>query len=67
MVSGSAPPREVLEAEVEGEFPVADDPRTTEALKWYVLQAVHYLETGEAFCPDRACQAIRRVREPYAF
>jgi hypothetical protein len=37
MLSGDTPPREVLENEVEGEFLVEDDPRTTETLKGYVL------------------------------
>ncbi len=37
----------VLESVVEGDFLVADDPRTTEALKGYVLQTVDYVETGE--------------------
>jgi len=64
MVSGDAPPREVLEAEVEGEFLVAEDPRTTEALKGYVLQAVHYLETGEAFCRTPECRLANPHRQP---
>ena len=56
LLSGDAPPREVLESQVEGDFLIEDDPRTTDALKGYVLQAVHYLETGEAFCPDERCR-----------
>jgi len=52
LVSGSTPPREVLESQVEGDFLIEDDPRTTDALKGYVLQAVHYLETGESFCEE---------------
>jgi len=55
LVSGDAPPREVLEKQVEGDFLIADDPRTTEALRGYVLQAVHYLATGEAFCDQEHC------------
>jgi hypothetical protein len=55
LLSGDAPPREVLEEEVEGEFLVAGDPRTTAALRGYVLQAFHYLETGEAFCEEPGC------------
>ncbi|MFB6138596.1 MAG: DUF6775 family putative metallopeptidase [Halobacteriaceae archaeon] len=55
MLSGDAPPREVLEEQVEGEFLVAEDPRTTEALRGSVLAAVHYLATGEAFCDDESC------------
>jgi hypothetical protein len=64
MLSGDAPPREVLESEVEGEFLVEDDPRTTEALKGYVLQAVHYLTTGEAFCDDEGCRLANPHRQP---
>lgn len=56
MMSGGSPPREVLEAAVEGDFLVKDDPRTTDALKGYVLQAYHYLTTGEAFCDDETCR-----------
>ncbi len=56
LVTGAVPPREVLEQAVEGDFLVEDDPRTTEALRGYVLQAVHLLATGEAFCPDRRCR-----------
>lgn len=56
LLSGDAPPREVLENQIEGDFLVEDDPRTTDALKGYVLQALHYLETGEAFCSDDACR-----------
>jgi hypothetical protein len=56
MLSGDAPPREVLENQVEGEFLVKDDPRTTEALCGYVLQTIHYLESREAFCDDESCR-----------
>jgi hypothetical protein len=56
MLTGDAPPREVLEAEIEGDFLVADDPRTTEALKGYVLAAVDFLTTGSAFCDDERCR-----------
>lgn len=56
LVSGDAPPREVLENEVEGEFLVENDPRTTEALKGYALQAVNYHLTGEAFCKNEECR-----------
>jgi hypothetical protein len=64
MLSGDTPPREVLESQVEGDFLVADDPRTTEALKGYVLQAVHYLRTGEAFCDDERCRLHNPHRQP---
>ena len=56
LLSGDAPPREVLENRVDGAFLVADDPRTTDALCGYVLQAVHFLETGEAFCERESCR-----------
>ncbi len=56
LLSGDSPPREVLENQVEGEFLIEDDPRTTDALKGYVLQAVHYLQTGDAFCEQEGCR-----------
>jgi len=61
---GGPPPREVLEEQVEGEFLVEDDPRTTDALKGYVLQAVHYLATGEGFCADEQCRLHNPHRQP---
>jgi hypothetical protein len=64
MLSGDAPPREVLEEQVEGEFLVEDDPRTTEALRGYVLQAYHYLATGEGFCDDERCRLSNPHRQP---
>ena len=64
LLSGDAPPREVLEERVEGEFLVADDPRTTEALKGYVLQAYHYITSGEAFCEDEQCRLSNPHRQP---
>jgi len=56
LLSGDSPPREVLENQVEGDFLIEDDPRTTEALRGYVLAAVHLLETGEAFCETEGCR-----------
>ena len=56
LLSGDAPPREVLENQVEGDFLIEDDPRTTDALKGYALQAYHYLETGESFCESEGCR-----------
>jgi len=56
MFAGDAPPREVLENQVGGEFLVENDPRTTAALKGYVLQAVHLAATGEGFCEDEHCR-----------
>lgn len=64
LLSGDAPPREVLESEVEGEFLVADDPRTTDALKGYVLGAYHYLATGAAFCEVEHCRLYNAHRQP---
>ena len=64
LLSGDAPPREVLENEVEGDFLVAEDPRTTEALKGYVLQAVHCRRTGEAFCEAEGCRLSNPHRQP---
>jgi hypothetical protein len=64
MLSGDAPPREVLEERVEGDFLLANDPRTTDALKGYVLQASHYLRTGEAFCEDERCRLANPHRQP---
>jgi len=64
MLSGDTPPREVLEERVEGEFLVADDPRTAAALKGYVLQAYHYIDTGEAFCDERGCRLHNPHRQP---
>ncbi|MFT4882661.1 MAG: hypothetical protein ACI8U4_000155 [Natronomonas sp.] len=64
LLSGGAPPREVLENEVEGDFLVADDPRTNDALKGYVLAAYHYLENGEAFCEDSGCRLYNAHRQP---
>jgi hypothetical protein len=64
LLSGGPPPREVLGSHVEGDFLVAEDPRTTEALKGYVLQTYHYLETGEAFCEREACRLANPHRQP---
>jgi len=64
MLSGDTPPREVLESGVEGEFLVDDDPRTTEVLKGYVLQAVHALATGEGFCEQAGCRLSNPHRHP---
>jgi len=64
LLSGGAPPREVLENQVDGQFLVENDPRTTDALKGYVLQAYHYLETGEDFCEDATCRLSNPHRQP---
>jgi hypothetical protein len=64
LLSGGAPPREVLESEIDGDFLVEADPRTTETLKGYVLQTVHYLETGTGFCENEACRLANPHRQP---
>lgn len=64
MLSGDSPPREFLESEVDGQFLIEEDPRTTEALRGYVLQAVHYLATGEGFCEDERCRLSNPHRHP---
>ena len=64
LLSGGTPPREALEAAVDGEFLVADDPRTTDALCGYVLAAYHYLETGKAFCEAPECRLYEAHRQP---
>jgi len=64
LLSGGAPPREVLESEFDGDFLVEADPRTTEALKGYVLQAVAYLEDGVAFCENDSCRLANPHRQP---
>ena len=56
MLTGDAPPRELLESELEEDVLVEHDPRTTEALKGYALSAIHYLETGESFCSNPQCR-----------
>ena len=43
---------------------VADDPRTTDALKGYALQGVHYLATGESFCENDGCRLANPHRQP---
>ncbi|WP_267161770.1 DUF7001 family protein [Halovenus salina] len=64
LLSGGAPPREVLESEIDGDFLVEDDPRTTDALKGYVLQAGHHVETGEGFCEQEGCRLSNPHRQP---
>ena len=64
MLSGDAPPREVLENQVDGEFLVEDDPRATDAINGYVLQAIEYLDTGTAFCDDERCRLHNAHRQP---
>ncbi len=67
LATGDAPPREVLENQVEGDFLVESDPRTTEALKGYVLQAVDYHQTGDAFCEAEGCRLFNAHRHGELF
>jgi hypothetical protein len=62
-MAGGVPPREYLENKVEGDFLVEDDPRTTDAVKGYVLAAYHYATTGEAFCDDPDCRLYDAHRQ----
>jgi hypothetical protein len=64
MLAGDTPPREVLESEIDGDFLVEDDPRTTDVLCGYVLQAVHYLDTGGDFCSTEHCRLHNHHRQP---
>lgn len=45
-----------LKREFEGRFIGYDDPRMTEVMKGYVLQAVFFQLTGDPFCQDRSCR-----------
>ncbi|MFP4188343.1 MAG: DUF7001 family protein [Halobacteriales archaeon] len=62
-MAGGVPPREYLEEKVDGEFLVEDDPRTTDALKGYVLAGYHYATTGEDFCDDADCRLYDAHRQ----
>jgi len=64
MFSANTPPREVLENQIDGDFLVKDDPRTTDAIKGYVLQAYHYLRTGNPFCANPRCRLYNAHRQP---
>ena len=45
-----------LREQFRGRFLDHDDPRLTEVAKGYVMQAVAYQLTGEAFCDDPGCR-----------
>lgn len=51
---GDAPA--VLETQFQERALGHGDPRLTEALKGYIMQAVFYHIIGEAFCPEPACR-----------
>lgn len=53
---GVTPPTEALKEEIAGRFLDYDDPRMTEVLKGYILQALAYHLTGDPFCDDVACR-----------
>ncbi|WP_428326743.1 DUF6775 family putative metallopeptidase [Nitrosopumilus sp.] len=40
----------------KGEFLEYNDPRLSEVLEGYILQAIMYYETGEAFCENKECR-----------
>jgi hypothetical protein len=46
----------LLKERFHGQFLDHDDPRLTEVAKGYVMQAIAYQLTGEAFCPDPDCR-----------
>lgn len=45
-----------LKKEFQGRFIDYDDPRMTELVKGYVMQAIFYYITGEPFCNDKQCR-----------
>ncbi len=56
-----------MENQVDGDFLVESDPRTTEALKGYVLQCVDYHVSGDAFCDDEGCRLFNAHRHGELF
>lgn len=46
----------ILKQEFAGRYIDYDDPRMTEVMKGYVLQALFYHITGNPFCDDRKCR-----------
>jgi len=49
-------PAEVLKEQIQGRFLDYDDPRMTEVMKGYSLQALFYAITHEPFCEDPECR-----------
>lgn len=45
-----------LKRKFQGHFIDYDDPRTTEVMKGYVMQALFYYLMGDPFCRDRNCR-----------
>lgn len=64
IMTGDAPPRELLEHALDLEMLVADDPRTTDAMQGYALKAYDYLATGEGFCEVAYCRLANPHRHP---
>lgn len=56
MITGDAPPEELLESSVTSDLIRTGDPRVTEILKGYVLAAIEFLETGTGFCKEPSCR-----------
>jgi len=49
-------PLEAIKERFRGRFIDYDDPRLTEVMKGYVLQAVFYYLLGEPFCESKSCR-----------
>ena len=47
---------EEIKAKYKGEFLEYNDPRISEILEGYLLQAIMYYETGNAFCENKECR-----------
>ncbi|MCV0367756.1 MAG: hypothetical protein K5798_10915 [Nitrosopumilus sp.] len=47
---------DTIKKKYEGEFLEYHDSRISEAIEGYLLQAIMYYETGEAFCTDKECR-----------
>ncbi|UCD83437.1 MAG: hypothetical protein JSU92_08970 [Deltaproteobacteria bacterium] len=45
-----------LKEEISGRFIDYDDPRMTEVMKGYALQAIFFQGVGEPFCDDKTCR-----------
>jgi len=45
-----------LKQQFQGRFIDYDDPRLTEVMKGYAMQAIFYHLTGDAFCDDKNCR-----------
>jgi hypothetical protein len=49
-------PNEVLEEKLRDQFLTHEDPRTTEVIKGYIMQALFYHVIAEPFCADPCCR-----------